>query len=275
MPKFSIFIFIFSFSIASSQQIDRFIYEVNYREDSTNSTYKKERMCLDVADQGKKSVFHSYDRYVTDSIYNANKGNENNVQDKEIGSILYKIRKKTKENYYVVTEVQGSMRYTFKDIVNLDWIITSENKKDDLGNKLQKAEVFFRGRQWNAWFNPEIPISMGPYKFYGLPGLIVELYDNKNDYNFKLIGNIKTSEKDINIPNSIYVDKELNISKAKFLQIIEEYKKDPARDFKAGVYNGTIKLVDKDPNEIIRGIEKKSKEEQKKYNNPIELTKNN
>ena len=39
----------------------------------------------------------------------------------------------------------------------------------------QKAETFIFGRKWTAWFSPEIPIQDGPYKFRGLPGLIVKI----------------------------------------------------------------------------------------------------
>lgn len=257
---------IFTFSYLSSQQVNRFIYELNYKEDSTSMDYKRERMCLDV--DNIEYIFQSYDRFKLDSLYNLN----SNKDYEEIGNILYKIKRKANKNTFLITEVQGAVRYTFDDIVALNWSITDRKKSDDLGNQLQKAEVFFRGRKWIAYFNPEIPLNVGPYKFYGLPGLIVEIYDEKKDYNFKLIGNYKVSRKDIDIPSSRYVDKDLKVSKTKFLQIMEEYKNDPARDFKAGIYNGTIKLVDRDPNDIIRGIEEKSKEDQKKINNPIELT---
>ncbi|WP_027385734.1 GLPGLI family protein [Chryseobacterium gregarium] len=253
------------FSFLSAQQVNRFIYELRYKEDSASTLYKSERMCLDVDDL--EYSFRSYDRFILDSLYHS----DSNKEYEEVGNILYVIKRKAGNSSFVITEVQGAIRYTYDDSVIPDWSVTSEKKKDDHGNQLQKAVAFFKGRKWNAYFNPEIPINTGPYKFYGLPGLIVELYDDKNDYHFKLIGNHKLLRKDIDIPSSRYVDKDLKVSKTKFLQIIAEYKKDPARDFKAGVYNGTIKLVDRDPNEIIRGIEEKSREDQKKYNNPIEL----
>lgn len=42
------------------------------------------------------------------------------------------------------------------------------------------------GRRWIAYFSKEYPQSLGPYKFTGLPGLIFELYDTRNDYHFTL-----------------------------------------------------------------------------------------
>jgi GLPGLI family protein len=51
----------------------------------------------------------------------------------------------------------------------------------------QKASCLFRGRNFAAWFTPEIPISNGPWKFGGLPGLILKVYDNERLYVFECI----------------------------------------------------------------------------------------
>lgn len=57
-----------------------------------------------------------------------------------------------------------------------------------------KATCTFGGRHWTAWFSPEIPVSDGPYKFAGLPGLIVKLDSEDGDYNFILSGMEKLNE---------------------------------------------------------------------------------
>ena len=44
------------------------------------------------------------------------------------------------------------------------------------------AKTRFRGREWTVWFTMEIPISAGPWKFNGLPGLILKAQDDKLDY---------------------------------------------------------------------------------------------
>ncbi|MCM1142519.1 MAG: GLPGLI family protein [Muribaculum sp.] len=53
-----------------------------------------------------------------------------------------------------------------------------------LGYECILATTDFRGRKWHAWFTPEIPISEGPWKLWGLPGLILKVYDTKKDYEF-------------------------------------------------------------------------------------------
>lgn len=50
------------------------------------------------------------------------------------------------------------------------------------------AEADFRGRHWIAWYAPEVPLSHGPWKLCGLPGLIFETYDQSNDYHYRLVG---------------------------------------------------------------------------------------
>lgn len=57
-----------------------------------------------------------------------------------------------------------------------------------------KATCTFGGRRWTAWFAPEIPVSDGPYKFAGLPGLIVKLDSEDGDYNFVLSGMERLNE---------------------------------------------------------------------------------
>ena len=44
------------------------------------------------------------------------------------------------------------------------------------------AKTRFRGREWTVWFTMEIPVSAGPWKFNGLPGLILKAQDDKLDY---------------------------------------------------------------------------------------------
>lgn len=44
------------------------------------------------------------------------------------------------------------------------------------------ATAKFRGRRWSVWYAPDIPISAGPWKFHGLPGLILRACDSSEDY---------------------------------------------------------------------------------------------
>ena len=44
------------------------------------------------------------------------------------------------------------------------------------------------GRNWIAWYTTDIPIQDGPYKFNGLPGLILKINDETGSHSFQFIG---------------------------------------------------------------------------------------
>lgn len=68
---------------------------------------------------------------------------------------------------------------------NYQWNITKEEKI--IGDILcQKAEGYYRGTLFEAWYSKEIPISSGPWKFHGLPGLVVEVQSENKKYKYVL-----------------------------------------------------------------------------------------
>ena len=60
----------------------------------------------------------------------------------------------------------------------------SDSTKVVCGYTCHKAVADFRGREWIVWYAPELPLSYGPWKLCGLPGLILEAYDNKMEYKY-------------------------------------------------------------------------------------------
>lgn len=64
------------------------------------------------------------------------------------------------------------------------WQITQEKKKIEGYECFKAISKPFRGRTYIAWFCPEIPIPDGPWKLCGLPGLILEAQDEKNEVKF-------------------------------------------------------------------------------------------
>ena len=66
------------------------------------------------------------------------------------------------------------------------WQIKTETQ-DILGYRCQKAICHWRGRVFEAWFAPDIPVKAGPWKFGGLPGLILKLQDTAGVYRFEAV----------------------------------------------------------------------------------------
>ncbi|KMQ69727.1 hypothetical protein ACM39_01365 [Chryseobacterium sp. FH2] len=75
----------------------------------------------------------------------------------------------------------------------LKWVLYGDTKIIN-GVKCQMAATNKYGRRWIAYFSKEYPFSTGPYKFTGLPGLIFDLYDTRDDYHFTVTKIEKDSE---------------------------------------------------------------------------------
>lgn len=138
-----------------------------------------------------------------------------------------------------ITYVDGvpSNVYRYKETLNLfDWDISGSTDSIQ-GYFAQKATCNFGGRKWIAWFTTEIPYSDGPYKFNGLPGLIIKVYDTRHHYEFKIVKIEKPDYKlmiDIKEKNYVETTKQ-NFFKAKdaFYGNIRNRAKEAGLDKKA------------------------------------------
>jgi GLPGLI family protein len=111
--------------------------------------------------------------------------NNNSFHPGAFQADLYKDYKKKEIR---VRDNISTQSFTYKDeLTPQDWEIVSDTATI-LGYCCQKAQCHWRGRDWEAWFTTEIPLSEGPWKFYGLPGLITKLHDTGKHYSFELIG---------------------------------------------------------------------------------------
>jgi hypothetical protein len=74
----------------------------------------------------------------------------------------------------------------------IDWKIITDTASFG-GLHCQKATGHFRGRDYIAWFCPDLPVHSGPWKLNGLPGVIVDARDTKNEVVFAFDGVEKTT----------------------------------------------------------------------------------
>lgn len=70
----------------------------------------------------------------------------------------------------------------------LDWVFRNEGTDTIIGYECRKATTEFAGRQYTAWFTPEIPLPFGPYKFGSLPGLILKIEDGERQFVWEAVG---------------------------------------------------------------------------------------
>lgn len=282
--------------ILTQAQINRFFYEYKFIPDSNNKEdIKNEMMYLDIDQKG--STYYSRDKFVSDSITNveiqkqmkSNSGNMNINRKEKQGQVSYKVTKAYPDFTTYLFRNISSDRYKIKEGEKPEWKILSDKQKIGEYNT-QKATTSFGGREWIAWFSTDIPFQDGPYKFYGLPGLIVKIEDTTRSHIMTLVGNkkiaeVSSSDKEPELPQNIRVfgmgGKELEVTENQFRKVWKDYVNDPTKNMRqmmggSGDVKVSFKFKDpsgkevSDPNEVLRAMEKNTKERLAKDNNPIE-----
>jgi len=224
-------------------------YDVTYRPKSSSDSLVTEKYVLTVNSEQRKSLFRFQSAAHNDFNSNIYKDFSANIFSK-YESILYKFYR---------TEYQFSPEWKLLDDV-----------KVILGYSCKKASILFGGREWVAWYSPEIPFQDGPYKFSGLPGLILEASLTDRDYIFTAVGIEKSAGSVLPIQA---IALENNKKEREFKeQVIHE----PAIQYKQDLlqsglqvtasFNGK-KSTDK---EIIESINSTFKKWMSSHDNPIE-----
>ena len=92
------------------------------------------------------------------------------------------------ENKLIRMERELFTKYLIEEpLPVINWQVTTDTATFG-GLHCQKANTHFKGRDYTAWFCPDIPFHGGPWKLSGLPGLILEAYDVKKQVVFKFDG---------------------------------------------------------------------------------------
>ena len=87
-----------------------------------------------------------------------------------------------------ITDRISSQGYRYADSLHAQMWTMGDSTREVLGYTCQQATADFRGRHWTAWFATDIPVSDGPWKLGGLPGLILEAYDEGQQHVFTAVG---------------------------------------------------------------------------------------
>lgn len=217
----------------------RCYYLFSKKKDASSPVYRRDTMALDI---GKRfSRFYDPARLGRDSaISNLLEG----INPSEIKSMnVYKGEQAkdfsntpgTKqsnamegESYQIFKDKQANLLTIFDQLSGykgakfhyedtfpkLNWELVEGT--DTIANYVcQKAKLNFRGRNYTAWFSPEIPINDGPWKFSGLPGLILKVEDEAQLFSFTLIG---MSQPKTILPIALSKADYLKCTRAEFLQ---------------------------------------------------------
>ena len=269
----------------SMAQTSRFVYQVTMKSDSTdkaNATIETAR--LDISPE--KSLFYGEGRIKRDSVMQRMRETRNfdrNAMQNLRSSIDYIVEKDLVKNITYFKTRLGRDQYIYEEDRKIDWKILPETVK--IGEyEAQKAETTFAGRKWYAWFTQDIPFQDGPYKFKGLPGLIVKVEDANGDYSFDL----QQSKKITEFPNfDNRGGNPIKVKRADFEKQEKLYRKDPVSFVTNSFSQGGAPAPPQSMGGGNRGggggfrmdsdfrkqMEERLRDEVAKNNNPIELSK--
>ncbi|WDF57225.1 GLPGLI family protein [Mucilaginibacter sp. KACC 22063] len=235
-----------SFSSLRAQTIEHTKLQCEYKlvwvNDTTRRSLTKEDfMILKVGD--KVSEFYSYNTYRVDSALQVDlkKGlSAVEILGKRASygkkGVDYHIFKNYPSGMTTVFDVVGTDRFKYQEPMGQKWQIQAE-KATINGYKAQKAICIFSGRKYTAWFTPDVPVATGPWKFSGLPGLIVKVEDGTGDFKFDLIGLHKVKDETlISLPQKPAI----STTKADFQKLLIKYHKDPVAYLNA---TGPVKIT--------------------------------
>ncbi len=131
-------------------------------------------------------------------------------------------------------------RYVYEEPLKLmDWTL-QPGSKDICGQTCRKATTSFRGRNWTAWYAPDIPIDNGPWKFGGLPGLILKVESNDGEQRFEATA-IRNNPHTISLAKLRYQ----KTTREKYNNDLKEYMTRPPQFH---IANPTMAPKDKDGN---------------------------
>ena len=164
---------------------------------------------------------------------------------------------------------QSAGRLTHTDQIGMDHLLYTEplpncgweladGERTILGYVCRRAACTFRGRSYEAWYAPEIAVSCGPWKFGGLPGLILAIRDDAGVLDLEATG-VEQRVEPIRMTDRNY----LKTNRKKYLDLKQKAMTDPV-GYLTGNSNVRMTIKNEDgspvnPGDLLRGY------------NPIEL----
>lgn len=160
-------------------------------------------------------------------------------------------------------------RLTHTDQIGMDHLLYTEplpaidreltdGERTIVGYACRRARCTFRGRSYEAWYAPEIAVSCGPWKFGGLPGLILAIRDDAGVLDLEATG-VEQRVEPIRMTDRNY----MKTNRKKYLDLKQKVMTDPV-GYLTGSSNVRMTIKNEDgtpvnPGDLVRGY------------NPIEL----
>lgn len=232
-------------------------YRMLYQQRPENEHPMEDLLLLEVGRNMTK--FYSYKTWQTDSLVRATPLEQVMAN---LGSFHGGVQD-------VLFRDQSAGRLTHTDQIGMDHLLYTEplpdcgweladGERTILGYVCRRAACTFRGRSYEAWYAPEIAVSCGPWKFGGLPGLILAIRDDAGVLDLEATG-VEQRVEPIRMTDRNY----LKTNRKKYLDLKQKAMTDPV-GYLTGNSNVRMTIKNEDgspvnPGDLLRGY------------NPIEL----
>ena len=208
-------------------------YDYEYVRDASNPEDKRNGITM--LQIGKRcNRFMDYNEFRFDSLMDATAKNLKPYS--ETGPMMMMALKKRKFRENIVIDKQNNteivqrtaglvQRYQYDETCPaLDWKL-AECDTVIADYHCKKALTSLWGRDYIAWYAPELDLPYGPYKFSGLPGLIFMVVDTRDNHKFTLSGLEKVTQYS---PIYLWAEKDLiKTNRNKVRKIYKNYCADP------------------------------------------------
>lgn len=196
------------------------IYNVSHKYDTILNSTQKYQMQLIFNDS-----LSLYSASLNSNKYFRKEGKDNSIINIGIQSSASKDKYYTniktshiyRERSYLYNGFSQTTYLMPDTLEHINWNISNEFKMIDTF-KCQKAYCTYRGRDYIAYFCTDIASNYGPWKLYGLPGLILEAFDTKTEISFKF-SSLSKSDISIQLPIKHKIINELEFEKMKLNEL--------------------------------------------------------
>jgi len=180
-----------------AQSPDKTLARVKYSFIHIQDTTQKDRPYTEnmVLVTGKNaSLYISYDR-VNHNIEGRKQIEQAKNQGGELKMVISGSRPNSMVEYFYfakekklfTTETLINKYLVEEDFPKISWKISKDTISFS-GISCKKATANFKGRNWIVWFAPDLPFQSGPWKLNGLPGLIIDAFDETGTVKFQFAG---------------------------------------------------------------------------------------
>lgn len=178
---------------------------------------------------------------IASALQEAGRGDE--VQNRAVSMYVFKdFETMEKTVYDDFSDQFAKYKEPFEEML---WEVMADSTKTVLGYECMIATTSYHGRDWTAWFTPEIPVHDGPWKFAGLPGVILMASESQGIHSFTANG-IEATEQEIpGMPRDDWYHKE---DRLKYLQGKYRHLQNPFADLAGGNLPDNAKV-------FVNGIE--------------------